>query len=157
MRIEAVAQLFFCCLLALPVTQIASAQPKTSVGCIVTITGPKMTDTVAASVVAEGTAKLPQDAYLWILAHVNGLGVWWPQGGGPATVRDARWNVSVVLGTSADSGRDFEIIAIVVDRQTHALLMRWVKDAESRGVYNGILLPSFIPTCSPARVVVLRK
>ena len=90
-------------------------------GCPVHILSPHNGAIVAESGTVEGSAVLPADSYLWVLARRKDFDGWWPQGGGNVTLDQGRWSVPVRYGEPHDAGYDFEIAAIVVGPATHEL------------------------------------
>ncbi|HEY6764292.1 MAG TPA: hypothetical protein VI386_05930 [Candidatus Sulfotelmatobacter sp.] len=64
------------------------SQPAAPVGrvsipsCEIAITSPKPGTDVGVSGTVKGTARIPSNSHLWILAHKKTLNGWWPQGGG---------------------------------------------------------------------------
>ena len=123
--------------------------------CKIEIASPRISDRVGSEGTAEGTATVPKGKYLWVFVRPKGLGIWWPQGSGPAKILDGRWKVSVAYGSPGDAGTGFEITVAVVDESTNAKLLDWVQTSERTGHYAGIRLPESIGGCA-ARVVVDR-
>jgi hypothetical protein len=90
-------------------------------GCPLDILSPRSGATVAEAGIVEGSAALPDDSHLWVLARRKDFDGWWPQGSGAVPVTNNRWNVPVQYGEPHDAGYAFEIAAIVVGRSTHEL------------------------------------
>src|ERR1019366_6274791 len=91
--------------------------------CEIAITFPGADGKVGAEDTVKGKARnLPNGAHLWVLTHRKGIGLWWPQGGGEGAIEKGEWNVFVTFGEARDQGRQFEILAVVVDEPTHANL-----------------------------------
>jgi hypothetical protein len=90
-------------------------------GCPVEILSPRSGAIVAGAGIVEGSAELPADSHLWVLARRKDFDGWWPQGGGAATLDQNRWSVPVRYGEPHDAGYDFEIVAVVVGLSTHEL------------------------------------
>lgn len=135
---------------------------QSSTACAVTISFPGNDARVEESGDVRGTARdTPVGSHLWVLAHRKGLALWWPQGGGEVSVPEGgrEWVASVTYGQDRDRGRQFEVIAMVVDDPTHAMLSRWISRAESTGSYPGITLPRAHDECkTPApRAIVTRN
>jgi hypothetical protein len=80
------------------------------------------------------------------------LNGWWPQGGGPARVRDERWSVFVTYGIPEDVGRQFEVAAVVVNEQTNRDLQKWVED--TKPPYPPTKFPTPVKGCQPVTVIV---
>src|SRR5208337_5228443 len=112
--------------------------------CTVTIVAPSAEDKVAEMDQVKGTGTIPADTYLWVFAHRKGLALWWPQGGGPAVITKGTWEVTATFGLERDNGRQFEIAAAVVDRNTNEKLMNWVNKASETGQYPGMNFPSTV-------------
>jgi methyltransferase family protein len=90
-------------------------------GCPVEILSPRGGSLVAGEGIVEGSAALPENSYLWVLARRKDFDGWWPQGAGAAALDQDRWSVPVRYGEPHDAGYDFEIAAIVVGPSTHEL------------------------------------
>jgi hypothetical protein len=122
--------------------------------CEVRITKPAEGSQVAGTALISGTATLPTNGHLWIFAHQVGFNGYWPQGGGPAQLTGRDWDVFVYFGQRGIYGR-FEVIAMVVDDQTHRNLQDWVQRAPNTiPPYQPIPLPTMIDGCSITRLRV---
>jgi hypothetical protein len=129
------------------------ARPALSGECTIEITSPPKGDGVGKEVMVEGTAMIPTEAHLWVLAGVQGLKQWWPQGGGDSQIEDGQWTVLAFIGQEHDIGRLFRIAAIVVNEDTDNRLRQWVEEAPAKG-YPPITFPSTFPGCPPVQVTV---
>jgi hypothetical protein len=109
--------------------------------CAVKILAPAGGEQVKQTGTAEGTAILPPGSHLWVLARRKDLEGWWPQGNGPAAVREGGWRVEVRYGEPGDGGYEFEIAALVVSEASHGLLTAWVQRAQT-GEVAPLRLPS---------------
>lgn len=126
-------------MLAASVALLAQGVPP----CKLDIRAPKSGDTVEPEIQVQGAAMLPPGSYLWILAHRKGIAQWWPQGGGSARIEKGDFDVFVTLGQERDSGRPFEIVAIVLDKAGNAQLEKWVSDSDAKKNWDiGLKLPS---------------
>jgi hypothetical protein len=123
--------------------------------CDITITAPKPGDEVGATGTVEGKATIPEKGHLWILAHMTGLGDWWPQGQGPATVTDGAWEVTAYFGQAQDVGKKFEVAAAVVGDADNQKLIKWVAEAPGKG-YPGTRFPNTVAGCPIRKVTVLK-
>jgi hypothetical protein len=114
--------------------------------CRVEILVPAKHESVAEAGTVEGLASPAAGTYLWVLVRRKDLDEWWPQGGGPAAVRNGRWQVVVRYGEPRDAGFDFEIAAVIVGDATHGLWKSWVERAQA-GHATPVQLPSpeFLP------------
>jgi len=138
-----------CLLSSLICTLVLSAQ-----NCNVRITRPAEGSNVAGTALISGTATLPANSHLWILAHQVGINGYWPQGNGQAQVNQNTWDVLVYFGTPGNFGT-FEVLAVVVDDQTHRNLQSWVQTApNTTPPYQPIALPTVIDGCTIARLRV---
>lgn len=99
-------------------------------GAIVTDTG-----------LVEGSATIPPDAFLWVLARRKDFNGWWPQGMGPVALDRNRWRVSVTYGGPQDRSADFELAALVVRQATHELWTDWVVRVSETGLFPPVQLP----------------
>lgn len=120
--------------------------------CNVKITSPENGSHVDGNGLVSGTVDLPPNGYLWLFSHKLGFNGWWPQGNGPAQIMGNQWDVLVYYGVKNDFGR-FEVIAMVVDEQTHEDLKKWVTEAPGKD-YPPISLPTTIDGCNFARIRV---
>ncbi|MGB7922878.1 MAG: hypothetical protein WCF57_06510 [Pyrinomonadaceae bacterium] len=141
----------FCMMIALtlPVASPCQASAQT---CSVKIISPSPGGNVRRDALVRGTAKIPANGYLWLLAHKRGFKQWWPQGGGEADINGGEWEVLVIFGKAKEIGA-FEIAAVVVDSQTNEDLKRWVADAPSRD-YPSIDFPNSLAGCSIEKITV---
>lgn len=131
-------------------------QSGASNACDITITSPKDGESVDPNGDVLGTATIPSDKFLWVLAHRKGLVGWWPQGGGSASIAQGRWHTAVAFGTPADSGRDFEIAAVAVDGETNTRLNAWVERTNVTFTYPPTAFPPTSPNCAIAQITVTR-
>ena len=122
--------------------------------CMIEIGSPKTGSHVRRDALVSGTARIPANGHLWILAHKKGVKGWWPQGGGEADVKDEKWEILVSFGKSGEIG-NFEIAAVVVDKSTNDDLKRWVEDAPRRD-YPPISFPNPFEGC-PFKTVSVEK
>lgn len=98
---------------------------------------------VKRGMTVKGTASLPSGYHLWVLTHRRDFKkVWWPQGEGEIDPQTHEWMVSVTFGEPQDIGWDFEIEAIVVKDQAHAVLEDYRTEAMKSGKWNPIEPPS---------------
>lgn len=123
-----------------------------SQNCSVSITAPKNGTNVSGNGLISGHVDLPADGHLWLLSHKVGFNGWWPQGNGEAQIIGNTWDVLVYFGVENDFGQ-FEVIALVVDNQTHRNLEDWVRTAKEKD-YPPIPLPTSVDGCTFARVRV---
>ena len=98
--------------------------------------------TVAGVGMVEGSADVPPDSFLWVLARRKDCDGWWPQGAGPVPVDRNRWRVSVTYGGPQDTGFDFELAALIVRQSTHELWTDWVARVGETGLFPPVQLPS---------------
>lgn len=97
---------------------------------------------VADAGTVEGSARMPSDSYLWVLARRKDFDGWWPQGAGAVPVEGNQWSVSVTFGGPEDEGWDFEIAALLVRQSTHELWTDWVARVKETGLFPPVQLPS---------------
>ena len=108
----------------------------------VQILAPQHGAIVAGACMVEGTAIIPPDSYLWVLARRNDFDGWWPQGAGAVPVNGNQWSVSVKFGGPQDAGWDFEIVALAVRHPTHELWTGWVARVKETGQFPPVQLPA---------------
>ena len=122
--------------------------------CEVNITTPAVGSQVGGKALISGTATIPPSGHLWILSHQVGINGYWPQGNGPAQIKRDRWNVLVYFGEPGDLGM-FEVVAIVVDDQSHQTLIAWVQSAPNTSPpYQPISLPMILESCTMQTLLV---
>ena len=135
----------------------AGADEKSNV-CSAEFTTPQTGDRVAAEGDVSGTARnLPAGAHLWIFAHRRGLGLWWPQGGGAATIQEGKWRIYVTYGQNRDLGSDFELVTAVLADAADSDMNNWIKRAEETGQYPGVRLPASLQGCVTKSIIVTRE
>jgi hypothetical protein len=136
---------------------LLSTQASSSPACTVTITSPKTGEKHGPDVLVKGAAAVPAGRHLWVFAHRKGVAIWWPQGGGAATVERGEYSVLASLGGPQDLGADFEILAQVLEGSDDATLNAWFKVAEQTGKYPGMRLPPAADGCgTPPKVTVTK-
>lgn len=134
----------------------AQEKPEQIPTCNVAITSPRSGDRVSDDGTVKGTATMPLATHLWVFAHRRGLGLWWPQGGGQAQIRDGKWSVLVTYGLPRDAGNEFEVAAGIFDDTENKKLLSWIRKAEETGQYPGMHLPESVEGC-PTQVLIVTK
>ncbi|MGA2260083.1 MAG: hypothetical protein ABSH28_01465 [Acidobacteriota bacterium] len=150
----AVLGLTICSVLLIPTGSSLAQQPERS-SCSIIISDPEKGTIVHGQGTVSGTANIPPDSHLWILAHKSTLNSWWPQGGGETPIRDGKWAVDVTYGIESDTG-DFEVAAVAVGENAHNDLKKWVADNRT-GRYLPMQFPSTVAGCPIARVTVVKR
>jgi hypothetical protein len=107
----------------------------------VDILAPQSGATVSDTGMVEGSASMPSDSFLWVLARRKDFDGWWPQGAGAVNVDRNCWSVSVNYGGPQDTGFDFELAALVVRQSTHELWTNWVARVKETGLFPPVQLP----------------
>jgi hypothetical protein len=107
----------------------------------VAILAPQSGATVTSVGRLEGSADIPADSFLWVLARRKDFDGWWPQGTGAVAVDRNRWSVAVTYGGPQDGGYDFELAALVVRQSTHELWTDWVAQVRETGLFPPVQLP----------------
>jgi hypothetical protein len=97
--------------------------------------------TVTSAGLVAGSADIPPDSFLWVLARRKDFHGWWPQGRGDVPLEGNRWKVSVTYGGPQDQGFDFELAALVVRQSTHELWTDWVARVTETGWFPPVQLP----------------
>jgi Methyltransferase domain len=111
---------------------------------MVEILAPQSGATVADVGLVEGSAVMPSDSFLWILARRKDVNGWWPQGMGAVPVDGNRWRVSVTYGGPEHKGCFFEIAALLVGQSTHEMWTDWVARVKETGLFPPVQLPSAV-------------
>ncbi len=107
----------------------------------VEILAPQSGATVASVGMVEGSANMPPDSFLWVLARRKDFPGWWPQGMADVPLEGTRWRVSVTYGGPQDKGFDFQLAALVVRQATHELWIDWVARVRETGLFPPVQLP----------------
>jgi hypothetical protein len=108
----------------------------------VNILAPQSDTLVAGSGIVEGSAVMPADSFLWVLARRKDFNGWWPQSTGAIPVDANRWTVSVTYGGPEDKACDFEVAALIVGQSTHEMWTDWVARVKETGLFPPVQLPS---------------
>ena len=134
----------------------ALAQQAKAPSCEITITSPKPGTPVGPSGTTAGTAQIPTNSHLWVLAHKKTLNGWWPQGGGETLVDAGKWGeIEVTYGQERDRG-EFEIAVVAVTPDAHKILNDWVDKAPERN-YPPTRFPAIAEGCPVAKVTVVKQ
>jgi hypothetical protein len=140
--------------LAFAATLHGSAQTCTSA-----ISFPKTGEKVREQEDVKGTASIPADTYLWVLARRDDQPktFFWPQGSVKASDMQGEpptWDVSITFGVDRDKGKRFRVVVIIVDAATHARLTRWMEEAPAKNYAPWQGLPTTVKGCTLTDVVV---
>lgn len=120
--------------------------------CRIKIKTPVSGNTVQAQGLVTGTAHIPKNTYLWVVAHHRGFYGWWPQGNGPVKINNHKWETLVHYGLEKELGK-YEILAVVVDEKSNAAFEQWVREAPNKK-YPPMMLPETVATCPIKRRIV---
>jgi len=105
-----------------------------------------------------GTAEIPSDTFVWVLARRDDLPkrFYWPEGGVAAKdLKDGKWSVTVNFGQSQDVGRKFKVTAVVVNHDSDQDLNRWLEEAPGKN-YTPRDFPTPVQGCPISDVVVTK-
>jgi hypothetical protein len=105
---------------------------------------PKNREIVEGANTVCGTAALPPETRLWLLARRKDADGWWPQGGSAVQIENRQWQHPCTFGTDIDSGSLFEIAGVAVDQKTHSMLDRWVGEGIRTGRYAPLRFPDSV-------------
>ena len=131
------------------------AQTKKSAVCSIEIDDPAPGSSVGPSGDVSGTAKIPPNSHLWILAHKKTINAWWPQGGAETHVENGHWTVNVTYGVDTDKG-NFEVAAVAVGDSTSKDLDHWVETAPARN-YPPRPFPASVEGCVPTKLTLVKQ
>ena len=129
--------------------------------CDVNVTAPKAEEWVVEQGDVIGTAMLPKDSFLWVLARRDDQPkrFFWPQQG--LAAKDVKgslpWKISVHYGVPDDRGHDFKVVVVVVDEATNARLENWREQAPSNNYKPLVGMPSSVAGCDPVEVIVKKS
>jgi len=115
---------------------------------------------VGARRIMTGTATVPENGHLWLLAHMKSLGdrQWWPQADGQVHPDGGgTWRALVVFGAPRDVHQLFEVMAIVVDAETHQRLLEWYRESDASGHYLPIPFPPSLRGCGAGKLTVTKS
>ncbi len=136
--------------------------PAQAPACQVTIKAPTGEEPVGAQGDVTGTAQIPRNAYVWLLARRDDQpkNFLWPQQGIAATdlaqqsAGPPKFEASVHYGELPDTNKNFRVIVVVVDADQSHKLEKWREEAPTKGYRPWIGLPRSVEGCTPAEVVV---
>ena len=129
------SQYVFANLAVLVWVSLVSTSAVEAQSCQVKITSLQPDSRVGAVEDVRGTAKIPPDTFIWVLARRDDLPkrFYWPQGSVAAKdMKDGKWSVTVNFGQSQDVGRKFKVTVVVVNGDTDHDLNRWLEEAPSK-------------------------
>ena len=111
---------------------------------------------VGMRTMVKGTAIIPKNNFLWILAHriKDHEDSWWPQGVIEIDPQNPTWTKYVRFGEERDIGYQFEIAVITVAKEEHEKLNRYWFMVKNTGRSNPIKMP---PTTSPPTYRIVKK
>ena len=138
-----------------PATASASMQKTTDASCSVSITEPRPGTPVDERGIVAGSATIPANGHLWILARKKTINGWWPQGSGETPVTGGKWQVEVAYGVDTDKG-PFEVAAAVFGEDANTALDKWVQTAPERK-YPPIKFPPTVEGCPIAKLEVVKR
>ncbi len=103
-----------------------------------------------------GKAVLPDDNFLWVLAHriKDYEKSWWPQGRAIVDPKKSTWKMNVQFGAEQDIGYQFEIAVITVSKVEHEKLTRYWFMVKNTGRSTPIKMPQ---TTSPPKYRIVKK
>ena len=129
-----------------PLTLFAQTQTYVTV-----LEPPENGQEVGITMLVKGTAVLPKDTFLWILAHrvKDHENAWWPQGEVAVDPQNSTWAKSVKFGEEHDIGYQFEIAVITLAKEEHEKLSRYWFMVKRTGRSHPIKMP---PTTSPPTI-----
>jgi hypothetical protein len=137
----------------------AQAQNNPVTPCVVKIISHKEGDKVGENGTVRGTASVPLDGYLWIMARKSSIGnQWWPQAGGAVKPDDTtgEWEAEVFFGEPRDVESNFDVVAVVVNQQTNKDLAKWFS-SEQPNRNRPVRFPDSISGCPIVRVRVTKQ
>lgn len=105
-------------------------------GASVQITDPIDDATVPSEITAEGTASgLEAGSTLWTVVHIGGL--FWPQR--QALVVGDTWTAQVFIGGGPrDSGKQFDVLAVVTSTEADSAFLEWLRRGDQSGDFPGL-------------------
>ncbi len=111
---------------------------------------------VGITMLVKGTAVLPKDTFLWVLAHrvQDHKNAWWPQGEVEVDPKNSTWTKQVKFGEEHDIGYQFEIAVIALAKEEHEKLSRYWFMVKRTGRSHPIKMP---PTTSPPTIRNVQK
>ncbi len=126
--------------------------------CAVHITSPTQGESFGETADVSGTAQqLPVGTRLWVIAHRQGMDLWWPQGSSPRKIEvDGEWHAVAFLGRDRDIGANFVIEARVFDQAGENKLEAWVAENIKTKAYDGMPPFEFVVAC-PVDTVTVRR
>lgn len=130
-----------------PRSTVATSTTPASLPPSVTITTPKQGSDQPQNITVQGKASnIPSSKVLWLLVQVQGVDGYFPQANdttnpSPISFSDGTWSVPATIGTSADKGKTFTLITVLVDQNSDAENEIVAYFQQPGSSYVGIQLP----------------
>lgn len=157
-RLPSINALTNCCALFFIVITVVASRPHTAnqQSCAVEITSPTTGAKVHRDALVTGTARIPSNGHLWVLAHKRGLDDWWLQGRKERPVSNGPWEVRAFFGAPYETGQ-FEVAAVVVDEHTNTMLQALVETAREHNEDPITSFPTPLDGCAVVKIMVERE
>lgn len=82
--------------------------------------------------------ELPLGTDIWTVVYIDGL--YWPQRRADQFLigNVPTWQSTVWIGTAEDKGKQFDVLAVLADKETDDLFAEWLSKGEVTGEYPGL-------------------
>lgn len=134
----------------------SSPTPATPPPLDVKIKSPAEGEKVPTNILISGTfsEEIQNDQYMWVVVHPYDSMGWWPQLGQIKPFRGV-WNTQAVIGQGKDTGKEFDIAVILVNKESNQKYLNYMEEGKTTGNYPEIQLPQDAITYD--RITVTRK
>ena len=109
----------------------------------INITAPSEGDKIPRSIMVRGTISgdLPDNQYMWVVAHPHVSSGWWPQTG---RIRPSggNWYVQAWIGVETNVGDNFDIAVVLVNEDSDQYYQDYLEHGMETGDYPEISLPN---------------
>lgn len=105
------------------------------------ITYPSNADPVKMDEKVNGTTEnIPDGFYVWILGYSDkgDMPRYYPRPDSVNIPQNGEWSIPIQIGTVDDSGRNFDIIAVLADTQANERFQKYITDCKRNNNWPGI-------------------
>jgi hypothetical protein len=107
--------------------------------------------------IVRGTAqRLPPGQVVWVVVFVPEVGRYYPQDRPADLQADNEWSSTAHIGIPSDTGRRFDVLAVLANAEVQTAFNAYLAEAEERGEWAGLeALPAGVVIYD--RVTVIRR
>lgn len=105
----------------------------------VKITYPNDGNVVEIKETIRGTSqRVPNEHKIWVVIYPHGVYRYYPQSDSAKVQEDGEWSSSSYIGVEEDIGREFDIIAMLLDKKAQDTFNDYLTQAEKEKTYPGL-------------------